>query len=458
MNETGLTLFELNNSIRNTLKISFSESQWVKAEIAQLKENYSGHCYLELFEKDSLNDKIIAQAKATIWSNTYRMLKPYFETTTGRQLTEGLKILICVKIDFHEVYGLSLNIIDIEPSYTVGDLALKKAETIKRLKSEGVFDINHEIELPSVPQRIAIISSTTAAGYKDFVTHLLQNSYLYQFNVKLFPAIMQGEKAEESIIAALEHINRFYDDFDAVVIIRGGGSQTDLSCFDNYWLASNVAQFPLPIITGIGHEQDDSVVDMVAHTRLKTPTAVAEFLINQLNNFENSLDELYNQSIEIVSEKIEDQKQILTRIISVFPSLIKDYIYNEKTLLEKNIYLTSNITINKIKSELHNQNNIVSFIDSRLKQLFLLNKFKLKQLSDNTKNAIVAKLELANSHLVLAENTVKHTNPEYILNKGYSITLLNNKLLKDTINIKETDIIETRLFKGKISSEVIKYE
>ncbi len=458
MNETGLTLFELNNSIRNTLKISFSESQWVKAEIAQLKENYSGHCYLELFEKDTLNDKIIAQAKATIWSNTYRMLKPYFETTTGRQLTEGLKILICVKIDFHEVYGLSLNIIDIEPSFTVGDLALKKAETIKRLKSEGVFDINHEIELPIVPQRIAIISSTTAAGYKDFVTHLLQNSYLYQFKVKLFPAIMQGEKAEESIIAALEHINRLYDDFDAVVIIRGGGSQTDLSCFDNYWLASNVAQFPLPIITGIGHEQDDSVVDMVAHTRLKTPTAVAEFLINQLYNFENNIDELYNQSIEIVSEKVEYQKQILTSVISVFPGLIKDYIHNEKTLLEKNIYLTSNITVNKIKSELHNQNNIVNSIDSRLKQLFLVNKFKLKQISDNIKNAIVAKLELANSHLVLAENTVKHTNPEYILNKGYSITLLNNKLLKDTLNIKENDIIETRLLKGKISSEVIKYE
>jgi exodeoxyribonuclease VII large subunit len=269
MEKKEITLFQLNTTIRDTLKTYVRDSYWVVAEIAQVKENFNGHCYLELFEKDQASDRIIAQAKATIWATTYRMLKPYFETSTSRKFSSGLKVLICVKVDFHEVFGLSLNITDIDPTYTLGDLALKKAETIRQLKEENVFDMNHELELALVPQRIAIISSKTAAGFTDFITHILSNPFQYKFELCLFPASMQGDKAEESIISALEQINEAESLFDAVVIIRGGGSQTDLSCFDNYWLATHIAQFPLPVLTGIGHEQDDSVVDMVAHTRLK---------------------------------------------------------------------------------------------------------------------------------------------------------------------------------------------
>ena len=315
--------------------------------------------------------------------------------------------------------------------------------------------MNREIALSQVPQRIAIISSTTAAGYKDFVTHLLQNDFNYRFELKLFPATMQGEKAEESIIAALEHIHRFENEFDAVAIIRGGGSQTDLSCFDSYWLALHVAQFPLPVLTGIGHEQDEPVIDMVAHMRLKTPTAVAAFLISSLNNFENKIDGLFNQCIEMANEKIIDHKQVLEQLVGNFPFVIKDYLYNENALIERKIYLTSNLAEKKIKNEFHIQNVIVNNVGTALKQLYLRQIFKLKQFATGTKSLVAIKLESAGSFLALAGNTIKHTNPENILKKGYSITLLNKKPLKDVSEIKKSDIIETRLLKGKITSEVI---
>jgi len=263
-----LTLSELNERIRDALLEAFPGMVWVIAEVSELKENRSGHCYLELVEKEG--NEIVARSRATIWSYTYRMLKPYFETTTGQLFTQGIKILVQASVEYHPAYGLSLNIKDIDPTYTVGDMALQRKEIIDRLQKEGVFDMNRELNLPLVPQKIAVISSATAAGYQDFMNQLESNEYGFVFYTRLFEAFMQGAEAVPSIIRALERIFQYEDFFDAVVIIRGGGATADLSSFDNYELAINITQFPLPVITGIGHEKDDTIIDLVAHTRLKT--------------------------------------------------------------------------------------------------------------------------------------------------------------------------------------------
>ena len=276
---------------------------WVKAEISEMTVNRSGHCYLDLIETEPGTDTVIARCRATIWSYTFRMLKPYFETTSGQAFSEGLKVLLQAKVEYHEVFGFSLNIRDIDPVYTLGDLARQRREIIRKLQDDGVFEMNKELELPVVTQRIAIISSPTAAGLQDFLDQLHNNLHQFVFYTKLFPAVMQGNEAPRSIMNALDLIFEYEEMFDAVVIIRGGGAQIDLACFDQYELAFNVAQFPLPVITGIGHDKDDTVIDMVAHTRMKTPTAVAEFLISGALQFSQQLNELKNHFIELVNEQ-----------------------------------------------------------------------------------------------------------------------------------------------------------
>jgi exodeoxyribonuclease VII large subunit len=273
-----ISLFDLNNQVKRTLKERFAEPVWVTAEIASIQENRSGHCYLELIDKPEGEDNPVAVAKGTIWAFTYRMLKPYFETTTGRSLERGMKVLVQVEVIFHELYGFSLNIKDINPTFTIGDLERKKREIIEQLEREGIIDMNQRLELSLLPKNIAVISSPTAAGLGDFINQLERNSYGYKFHIKLFPAVMQGEKTTESVIAALDRIYEYEYLFDVVVIIRGGGAQSDLGCFDSYDMAANVAQFPIPVIAGIGHERDETIVDRVAFMRVKTPTAAAAVL------------------------------------------------------------------------------------------------------------------------------------------------------------------------------------
>ena len=278
-----LSLIELNKLIQETLKNNLEPSYWIVAEIGELNVNQKGHCYLELIQNE--NNKVVAKVRATIWSYTYRNLSTWFQGITGQPLTEGLKILANIKISFHELYGFSLNIQDIDASYTIGEKEKIRQEVINRLVSDGVFEMNKELNLPLVPQKIAVISSPTAAGYGDFIQHLDENPYAYNVDTSLYEAIMQGSGAPDSIISALHKINEA-DGHDLVVVIRGGGSQLDLECFDNYELCSHLAQFPLPVITGIGHERDETIADMVAHTKLKTPTAVAEFILQGLSSFE----------------------------------------------------------------------------------------------------------------------------------------------------------------------------
>lgn len=274
-------LLALQEQVKRHLEDHFFESVWLQAEISELKQNPSGHCYLTLVEKDPRSNALLARASAVVWASTWRMVKPYFEAQTGRSLAPGLSVLVRVQVSYSVLYGLSLVIYDIDPSFTVGELELARQRTIARLEAEGMFDMNAQLSLSLLPRRLAVVSSPTAAGWRDFRRQLEGNEYGFRFRLQLFPAVMQGDAAPESIIGALDQIAAEADSFDAVLILRGGGGAMDLVCFDDYELAVNVAQFPLPVLTGIGHDHDFHIVDMVAHTHVKTPTALADWLLDR---------------------------------------------------------------------------------------------------------------------------------------------------------------------------------
>ena len=281
-NNEPLTLFSLNNLVRNAVAQGLPSPYWVAGELSEVREAVNGHCYIELVQRDEVTGELVAKARGTIWQRVYSLLKPYFLQETGRGFSAGLNVLLQVKVSFHELYGYTLDVCDIEPAYTIGDMERQRRLVIRRLTEEGVIDLNRELPFPLLPQRIAVISSSTAAGYGDFCDQLLGNRYGFVFYPRLFSSPMQGSGVEQGIIEALDRIAENIDCWDVVVIIRGGGATSELSCFDTYELANNCAQFPLPIITGIGHQRDESVLDMVAHTRAKTPTAAAEVLVHAM--------------------------------------------------------------------------------------------------------------------------------------------------------------------------------
>ena len=286
--ERHITLGELQRLVRQTLEERFALPLWVSAEIADLKVNYSGHCYLELVEKGGANGVPTAQARAVIWRSHYPRIAGYFEAETGQKLGAGMQILAKVLISYHELYGFSLQITDLDPAYTLGEMERQRQQTIAQLQNDGVWEMNRQVPLPAIVQRIAVVSSAQAAGYQDFCKELAKSPY--RFRLTLFDAFMQGAAAEESIIGALCAVVARAEEFDAVVLIRGGGSRSDLNCFNAYRLCAHIAQFPLPVLTGIGHDKDVSVADMVAHTALKTPTAVAGWLVERMGSVEGWLD------------------------------------------------------------------------------------------------------------------------------------------------------------------------
>lgn len=475
MNER-LKLSELNGRVKKAVTEAFTGPVWVIGEISELKTNRSGHCYLVLIEKDELGDDIVAQARATIWSYTYRMLLPYFESMTGRPLAEGIKVLVSVSVEFHELYGYSLNIRDIDPTYTLGDMARRRREIIARLQSEGVADMNKELELPLVPQNVAIISSSTAAGYQDFISQLANNAAGYQFNLKLFPAIMQGTQAESSIIGALELIYLYEHFFDVVVIIRGGGSQADLSCFDNYNLAFYITQFPLPVITGIGHEKDDTIVDMVAHTRLKTPTAVAEFLIYGVSQFDLRLDDLRARVMGRVGEFLISSKSNIEKIGKAISPVAREKISKGNFLLNQTVWKINSYVRNTIRHQTHHLERKEEVTKTEFKYFIKQQSAMLQKtamiFSGTIRHLTAGSHELLNRKMHRSENLIRTLladkehqlelsrqkailfDPYKILARGYSVTYLNGRALKDAELVNENAIIETRLYKGKLISEV----
>ena len=390
------SLRQLNLMVRDAIEMQLPDEYWVEAELSECRER-GGHCYMELIEKDEQTNTPIARASAKCWRQTWQMVQPHFEHVTGQPLHAGLKVLLRVYAQFHETFGFSWIVTDIDPTYTIGDMARRRQEIIRQLKEEGVFDLQRELHIPMFAQHIAVISAAGAAGYGDFVHQLEDNDYGFKFDVQLFPAIMQGEQVEQSIIAAL---NKIYeanalvgaptDRFDCVVIIRGGGATADLSGFDTLALAENVAQFPLPIITGIGHDRDESILDMVSNTHVKTPTAAAALLIDNLLQVLTRIDSAQQRITTAISQRFANQKERLSSMQTIIPVLAQRILSNAKHRLE------------------------------------------------------------------LLELQLQGYDPQLLLRRGYSITLHNGRAVRDPKQLKAGDEIETRVEHGSIISTVKK--
>lgn len=430
---TSLSLVELNMLVRRSVRACLPDEYWVQAELSDVRSNYSGHCYLEFVQKDSKSNALVAKARGIIWNNVYSRLKPFFERETGQLFVSGIKVLVKVTVDFHELYGYSLTVVDIDPTYTLGDMARRRKEIISRLESEGILTLNKELELPVLAQRIAVISSATAAGYGDFCNQLEHNPYGLVFYPHLFQAVMQGDKVELSIIAALEKIYQTQEKWDVVVIIRGGGATSDLSGFDTYNLAAHCAQFPLPVLTGIGHERDDTVLDVVSHTRVKTPTAAAEFLINHLRGTAEALDGYASFINQTIPDILQREKERLERCVSRIPSQVEI----------------------RLQREVFRQERLFKRMELAWQSRLMREEHRL-DLSLRIAGALQTRLQREKHRLELFEQRVNAASPDVLLKRGYSITLNNGKAVTDASLLKDGDEIVTRLAKGEIRSKVIK--
>ena len=403
------SLLELNRLVRATIEDTLCEQYWLEAEIGQIGEN-NGHCYLEFIQKVEGHNTPVARAKAKCWRNVWGSVRPYFEHTTGQTLTLGMKVLVLVHPDFHEAFGFSWIVDDIDPRFTLGDMARRRQEIIRQLKAEGVFDLNRELPLPLFTQRIAVISSSTAAGYGDFCRQLEENKRGFRFSVTLYESLMQGEGVERSIISALDKINAHIDDYDCVVIIRGGGATSDMSGFDSLLLAENVANFPLPVITGIGHDRDECILDMVSHTRVKTPTAAAAFLIDRLEQVARRIDDAADRITSYVQHRMEIEKMRLSRNAERIP-----------------------ILFSLVKSKQEN---------------------KMETLNQRITSAVQRLIDRRRHTLDILEQRTKSLDPTLLLQRGYSITLVNGHALRSPSAVKPGDIIVTRLADGTVKSIV----
>ena len=334
--ENPLTLYSLNNLVREAVSDALPARYWVTGELSEVCEAVNGHCYIELVQRDEATNELVAKARGTIWARIYSLLRPYFLEQTGHAFAQGLKVLLQVSVNFHELYGYTLDVCDIEPAYTIGDMARKRQLVIKQLIEEGVIGLNKELQFPLLPQKVAVISSSTAAGYGDFCDQLHNNGYGFVFYTKLFPAPMQGSGVEQGVIDALDRIARDLDFWDVVVIIRGGGAVSELSCFDTYELANNCAQFPLPIVTGIGHRRDESVLDIVAHTSAKTPTAAAELLIHAMLAQAQWLADVQQGVVAAVRGRVDEEKRRLQSLVQRIPVVTALFMQEQHHKLDLN--------------------------------------------------------------------------------------------------------------------------
>lgn len=440
--KTTLTLYELNGLVREVIECEMPNEYWVEAELSECRES-RGHCYMELIQKDEQNATPVAKASAKCWASKWMIVRPYFERTTGQQLHAGMKVLLKVYPQFHEAYGFSWIVTDIDPTYTLGDMARKRQEIIRQLKEEGVFDLQKELQLPLFCQRIAVISSETAAGYGDFCNQLSDNPYGFKFQTRLFPAIMQGEGVEQSIIAALERIFSEYSDFsdhsentvppfDCVVIIRGGGATSDMSGFDTLALAENVANFPLPIITGIGHDRDESILDMVSHTRVKTPTAAATLLIDHLKIVHDAINNAQESITLFTRQKLSTLNSQLSTLQEMLPKLFTIVKTRQEACIES-LYM-----------------RILSCIrETVISSLGKINAFetRLPILTDR-------RLMTEKHRLQLMEEKAKNLDPTLLLQRGYSITTKNGKVVRYVEELQIGDDLETHLANGTVHSIV----
>lgn len=408
--EEPFTLYSLNNMVRQAVSEGLPSRYWVTGELSEVREASNGHCYIELVQRDEVTQELVAKARGTIWSRIYSLLRPYFLEQTGEPFAAGLKVLLQVSVAFHELYGYTLDVCDIEPAYTVGDMARQRMLVIKRLTDEGVIDLNKELPFPLLPQRVAVISSATAAGYGDFCDQLAANRYGFVFYPHLFQSPMQGSGVEQGIISALDRIAVNIDMWDVVVIIRGGGATSELSCFDTYDLANNCAQFPLPIITGIGHQRDESVLDMVAHTRAKTPTAAAELLIHAMLEQETYMTGMMQGVVQGVQQRMDAEQQRLQGLLGRLPMATALYLQGEKMRLQASLQAMFSSAQMLIKEQQH-------------------------------------RLDVCNAALEAA-------SPERILSLGYSITRVNGRVVRSIDDVVPGYEVTTEVAGGEFTSTV----
>ena len=415
------------------------DEYWVEAELSECRENH-GHCFMSLIQKDERGSTPVAKADARCWASKWMLIRPYFERTTGQPLRPGIKVLLKVYAQFHEAYGFSWIVTDIDPTYTLGDMARKRQEIIRQLKEEGVFDLQKELDLPVFCQRIAVISSETAAGYGDFCHQLSDNPYGFHFDVQLFPAIMQGEGVSQSIISAFEQIYswsvecgvRSENGFDCVVIIRGGGATSDMSGFDTLELAENVAKFPLPIITGIGHDRDESILDMVSHTRVKTPTAAATLLIDHLKAVLDTIEGAQSLITHYAQQKLSSLHSQLATIQEILPKLFSTVKIRQEACLDTYYQRIAH----HMGLKLSTLNSQLSTLESRIPLVL-----ERRLISERHK-------------LELVDEKLHALDPALLLKRGYSITLKDGKAVRDAQALQKGDEIETRLANGTIHSTV----
>ena len=456
MDKTKYSLLELTGMIGKTITDSFPGRYWVVAEINDIRENVRGHCYLELIEKDPDRDSILARVRATVWAYTWRLLKPYFETSTSQILDKGILVLVEVTIEFHELYGLSLNIKDIDPVYTLGDLERRRAETIRQLEEEGIINMNKALLLPVLPSRIAVISSPLAAGYEDFMHQINNNPEKYHIDTTLFPALMQGNGAERSIIDALDKVFEKENIFDLVVILRGGGSAGDLNCFNSYEIASHIAQFPLPVVTGIGHERDHTIAGLVANTDLKTPTAAAEFLLGRFKEQDQKIGTLSNRLASEVSSILEQNKQMISNKLNYFPLLLRNSLGQKVRQLNSNgsiLARSANTFMQQNSHRIISNHSRFGFI---IKNCFLRMKSRMEEIrTHNLPGRTRDLIRKRGERLLLYETTIGLVDPAKIIRKGYTLVLKEGRIIKNVRDIAVEDVLETKFHDGRIKSKVL---
>ena len=407
--QDSLSLYQLNRQVVQAISQNFRAPIWVTAEIAQLSVASNGHCYMDLIEQDPRTHATLAKARATVWANRWALVRMTFEEGTGQLLTAGIKVLIEVQVTMHEAFGYSLNVLNIDPSYTLGEMQRKRQEIIRRLTEEGIIDANRTLSLPRLTQRLAIISANTAAGYGDFCHQLEHNEWGLRFYTRLFPAAMQGDQTAPSVIRALDQIYRHNELFDAVVIIRGGGAVADLNSFDDYDLACNVANFPLPVIVGIGHERDKTVLDEVAHTSVKTPTAAAALLIERLADELGQVMNLQEAVLTLLPQRMEHERAQLDRYTA---------------------------TVRGSHLRLNQELNTLALLRQHLSALLTMRVDREKQQID------------------FMQRTVQMAQPDNLLKRGFSITRVNGRAVKDASALRPGDVLETQTAKGSVTSVV----
>lgn len=431
--ETALTLYELNNLVSEVISSVMPDEYWVEAEISELRV-VRGNCYMELVQKAEDTRTPVARASAKCWRTYWILVQSSFERVTGRQLCPGMKVMMRVHADFHEAYGFSWIVTDINAEYTLGDIARRRREIIARLKEEGVFDLQKELIIPLFAQRVAVISSDNAAGYDDFCNQLQNNEKGLAFSVKLYPAVMQGESTEDSVIEALDRIYKDEDKFDVVVIIRGGGATSDLSGFDTLSLAENVANFPLPIIVGIGHNRDESVLDLVANMSVKTPTAAAAFLIDRLAAVAARVDAAATSLSKYVTNRIEQEKSRIKYLSTVLPSLYAAVKSRE------------NMRISRMSDSLY----------VAVRQIVASEKARLDLMPQRLSGAWRQAVTGESHRLQMLEQRVAASDPKRMLARGYTLTLHDGRAVTDLSSLKKGDMLTTLFAGGEVVSEVNK--